>query len=73
MDICYALVVEVDGKVDSARLFWSRKEADRQMQRIYVEMKNLNYLYRSIDSTQAIIITENTYIKMRIEEMEIEG
>jgi len=54
-------------------LFWSRKEADRQMQKTYVEMKNLNYLYRSIDSTQAIIVTENTYIKMRIEEMEIEG
>ena len=71
MDICYALVVEVDGKVDSVRLFWSRKTADEQMQRTYAEMKNLNYVYRSIDSTQAIVVTENTYIKMRIEEMEI--
>ena len=71
MDICYALVVEVDGKVDSVRLFWSRKTADQQMQRTYVEMKNLNYVYRSINSTQAVIITENTYIKMRIEEMDI--
>lgn len=71
MDICYALVIEVDGKVDSVRLFWSKKTADEQMTKTYVGMKNLNYVYRSISCTQAVIITENTYIKMRIEEMEI--
>lgn len=73
MDICYALVVEVDGKVDSVRLFWSKSGAYEQMHQAYVEMKNLNYLYRSISGTQAVIITENTYIKIHIEEMEIEG
>ena len=71
MGICYAFVVEVDSKVDSVRLFWSRKTADEQMQRTFFEMNNLNHVSRSIGSTQAIIITENTYIKMRIEEMEI--
>lgn len=72
MDACYIFTMEVNGKINSIKLFKSRSTADGYMTQKYFEMKkNIDYMFSSIDSTNAIIVSENIYVRWHIEEMQI--
>lgn len=75
MNICYALIVEIDGKLDTTELFCNRNIAYEKMQQDYFKMReNISCMFSSIDSSNAIIVNQNARcIKWSIKKMEIKG
>ena len=71
MKSCYVLVKLTDQRLKSIRLYQNRDEAYKNMNNEYFDTCPNNYLFRSINSTSAFIIDEDSYTKWYIEYMEI--